>query len=232
MPPKRVKGHENCCSVWTVNWAAQPRLTDKVWFDAPLVADSEGAAAVEAAALVEGTEGADRAWLAAGLEGAYPIDDSGDFAGLLLGPRVALCRGAFDAIAVGIDAVTGVTTASAADMTAAARWCWALRPAWSLGVPAQAVTPRATAATAVTSVMVAIHCLRPLPAPSLIRLLHHSGEGQGYPHNGHIFAVFINLNGAHYLRMSKKDLVEAAVEFYLNARQEELEAVGGAEEDD
>lgn len=27
-------------------------------------------------------------------------------------------------------------------------------------------------------------------------------------------------SGAHYLRMSKKDLVEAAVEFYLNARRE------------
>ena len=69
-------------------------------------------------------------------------------------------------------------------------------------------------------------------------------------------------SGAHYLRMSKKDLVKAAVEFYLNARREEmqvgmrellgqldgsraarvalaagmtreeLETVGGAEEDD
>lgn len=28
---------------------------------------------------------------------------------------------------------------------------------------------------------------------------------------------------AHYLRMSKKDLVEAAVEFYLNARWEEMQ---------
>jgi hypothetical protein len=70
------------------------------------------------------------------------------------------------------------------------------------------------------------------------------------------------INGAHYLRMSKKDLFEVAVEFYLNARRkemqasmrellsqldgsraarvtmladmtrEELEAVGGVEEDD
>ena len=31
-------------------------------------------------------------------------------------------------------------------------------------------------------------------------------------------------SGAHYLRMSKKDLVEAAVEFYLNARREEMQA--------
>ena len=31
-------------------------------------------------------------------------------------------------------------------------------------------------------------------------------------------------SGAHYLRMSKKDLVEAAVEFYLNARREEMKA--------
>jgi len=30
--------------------------------------------------------------------------------------------------------------------------------------------------------------------------------------------------GAHYLRMSKKDLVEAAVAFYLDARQEETQA--------
>ena len=30
-------------------------------------------------------------------------------------------------------------------------------------------------------------------------------------------------SGAHYLRMSKKDLVEAAVEFYLNARREEMQ---------
>jgi hypothetical protein len=30
-------------------------------------------------------------------------------------------------------------------------------------------------------------------------------------------------SGAHYLRMSK-DLVEAAVEFYLNARREEMQA--------
>lgn len=29
--------------------------------------------------------------------------------------------------------------------------------------------------------------------------------------------------GAHYLRMSKKDLVEAAVEFYLNARRDEMQ---------
>ena len=141
VPPERVKGHENCCSVWTVNWAAQPRLTDKVWFDAPLVADSDGAAPVEAAAPVEGTEGADGAWPAAGLEGGYPIDDSGDFAGLLPGPGVTLCRGAFDAIAVGIDAVTGVTTASADDMIAAARWCWALTPrcarSWRADRPGQ-----------------------------------------------------------------------------------------------
>lgn len=31
-------------------------------------------------------------------------------------------------------------------------------------------------------------------------------------------------SGAHYLHMSKKDLVEAAVEFYLNARREEMQA--------
>lgn len=31
-------------------------------------------------------------------------------------------------------------------------------------------------------------------------------------------------SGAHYLRMSKKDLVEAAAEFYLNARREEMQA--------
>jgi type IV pilus biogenesis protein CpaD/CtpE len=31
-------------------------------------------------------------------------------------------------------------------------------------------------------------------------------------------------SGAHYLRMSKKDLVEAAVVFYLNARREEMQA--------
>jgi hypothetical protein len=31
-------------------------------------------------------------------------------------------------------------------------------------------------------------------------------------------------SGAHYLRMSKKDLVEAAVEFYLKARREEMQA--------
>ncbi len=30
--------------------------------------------------------------------------------------------------------------------------------------------------------------------------------------------------GAYYLRMSKKNLVEAAVEFYLNARREEVQA--------
>jgi nicotinamide mononucleotide (NMN) deamidase PncC len=29
----------------------------------------------------------------------------------------------------------------------------------------------------------------------------------------------------HHLRMSKNDLVEAAVEFYLNARREEMQAV-------
>src|ERR1700728_345865 len=107
VPPDRVNGHENCCSVWTVNWAAQPRLTDKAWSDAPLVAGADGAAPVEAAALVEaaavveGTEEADGAWAAAGLEGAYP----GDFAGRLPGPGVAPCRGVLDAIAGGIDAV-------------------------------------------------------------------------------------------------------------------------------
>ena len=31
-------------------------------------------------------------------------------------------------------------------------------------------------------------------------------------------------SGAHYLWMSKKDLVEAAVVFYLNARREEMQA--------
>lgn len=31
-------------------------------------------------------------------------------------------------------------------------------------------------------------------------------------------------SGAHYLRMSKKDLVEAAVAFYLDARREEMQA--------
>lgn len=31
-------------------------------------------------------------------------------------------------------------------------------------------------------------------------------------------------SGAHYLRMSKKDLVEAAVVFYLDARREEMQA--------
>ena len=31
-------------------------------------------------------------------------------------------------------------------------------------------------------------------------------------------------SGAHYLRMSKKDLVEAAVAFYLDARWEEMQA--------
>jgi hypothetical protein len=30
-------------------------------------------------------------------------------------------------------------------------------------------------------------------------------------------------SGAHYLRMSKKDLVEAAVAFYLDARREEMQ---------
>jgi hypothetical protein len=29
-------------------------------------------------------------------------------------------------------------------------------------------------------------------------------------------------SGAHYLHMSKKDLVEAAVTFYLDARREEM----------
>src|ERR1700722_2784493 len=131
--PDRGNGHENCGSVWTVNWAAQPRLTDKAWSDAPLVAGADGAAPVEAAALVEaaavveGTEEPDGAWAAAGLEGAYPVDDPGDFAGRLPGPGVAPCRGVLDAIAGGIDAVTGVTTACADGMTAAACWCWALR---------------------------------------------------------------------------------------------------------
>ena len=31
-------------------------------------------------------------------------------------------------------------------------------------------------------------------------------------------------SGAHYLHMSKKDLVEAAVVFYLDARREEMQA--------
>src|SRR6202521_156196 len=31
-------------------------------------------------------------------------------------------------------------------------------------------------------------------------------------------------NGAHHLHMSKKDLVEAAVAFYLDARREEMQA--------
>jgi len=31
-------------------------------------------------------------------------------------------------------------------------------------------------------------------------------------------------SGAHYLHMSKKDLVEAAVTFYLDARREETQA--------
>ena len=31
-------------------------------------------------------------------------------------------------------------------------------------------------------------------------------------------------SGAHYLHMSKKDLVEAAVTFYLDARREEMQA--------
>ena len=31
-------------------------------------------------------------------------------------------------------------------------------------------------------------------------------------------------SGAHYLHMSKKDLVEAAVAFYLDARPEEMQA--------
>ncbi|RAY11050.1 hypothetical protein DPM19_32630 [Actinomadura craniellae] len=31
-------------------------------------------------------------------------------------------------------------------------------------------------------------------------------------------------SGAHYLHMSKKDLVEAAVQFYLDARREEMQA--------
>jgi hypothetical protein len=35
-------------------------------------------------------------------------------------------------------------------------------------------------------------------------------------------------SGAHYLRMSKKHLVEAAVVFYLNARREEMQADPGS----
>ena len=31
-------------------------------------------------------------------------------------------------------------------------------------------------------------------------------------------------SGAHYLHMTKKDLVEAAVAFYLDARREEMQA--------
>lgn len=31
-------------------------------------------------------------------------------------------------------------------------------------------------------------------------------------------------SGAHYLHMSKKDLVETTVEFYLNARRDEVQA--------
>jgi hypothetical protein len=31
-------------------------------------------------------------------------------------------------------------------------------------------------------------------------------------------------NGVHYLHMSKKELAEAAVAFYLNARREEMQA--------
>ena len=34
-------------------------------------------------------------------------------------------------------------------------------------------------------------------------------------------------SGAHYLHMSKKDLVEAAVAFYLDARREEMQAAMG-----
>jgi hypothetical protein len=127
-----VKGHENCCSVWTVIWAAQPRVTVKPWLDEPPVAGSDGAVPVDGAAPVDGAGEAaqvagadDDAWPAAGVEGAYPAGDSGDFAWLLPGPEAAPC-GVFDAIAGGIDAVTGVIAASADGMSAATR-CWALR---------------------------------------------------------------------------------------------------------
>jgi hypothetical protein len=42
-----------------------------------------------------------------------------------------------------------------------------------------------------------------------------AGRGQGLPEGDRLVT-----SGAHYVRMSKKDLVEAAVEFYLNAREE------------
>ena len=132
MPPDMVNGHENCCSVWTVSWAAQPRLTDNAWFDVPLVAGSDGAAPleggadlaeggvdlVEGAARVEGAEGARDAWLATGPEGAGAVDGPGDFAWPVPGLAAALCRSVFDA-AVGVIATSADGLAPAA--------CWPLR---------------------------------------------------------------------------------------------------------
>lgn len=46
-----------------------------------------------------------------------------------------------------------------------------------------------------------------------------AGRGQGLSRGDRLIT-----SGAHHLRMSKKDPVEAAVEFYLNARRGELQA--------
>jgi hypothetical protein len=46
-----------------------------------------------------------------------------------------------------------------------------------------------------------------------------ASRGQGLPEGDRLIT-----SSTHYLRMSKKDFVEAAAEFYLNTRREEMQA--------
>ena len=148
-----------------------------------------------------GAEGAgDPAELVAGPEDAGHVAGPDDFA-RCPGLGAALCDGAFDLIAGGIDAVAVVIGASADGVPPdglAATICWAepFKLAWVLlpvGVAAQAVAARAAARTAAAPVAVAILRLRPMPAASfparspgavgvLMGLLEWPGGSQEYPH--------------------------------------------------
>jgi hypothetical protein len=181
-----------------VVWAAQPRESDSVPVDEPLVAGADSVAPVAdpAAGAVEGAaeaahvgeaECAGDVWLAAGPEGA--VDGPGDFAWPAPGPAAALCASV-------VDAVVGVITTDG--MAAAA--CWALKLAWSLltaGVPAQAVAPRATATTVAPAATVATPRLRSRGLiHALMRLLDRPGATKNIHVIGHISDTFgSNMSG-------------------------------------
>ena len=209
MPPDAVSVHENDPFHWTVVWAAQPLLTDSVWFDEPPAAGSDGVDPVDGveglagAAQVAGTEGAgDPAGLVAGPADAGHVTGPDDFAwrpwlGAALGDDDFdfFMAGGIDAVAVVIgasaDGVPPDELAAATCRAAPVKLAWVLLP---VGVAAQAVAVRAAARIAAAPAAVAILRLRPMPAASfparslgtvgvLMGLLEWPGGSQDYPHN-------------------------------------------------